>query len=92
MPCRRAGFIYQYYEAIEQDLEGSLEIVTTQMDTTVTTNVDNGLCQDFFELRMVRRYCINIPNSTTCLHCIYAYYIHLMLVVMSSIKNVVAMY
>ena len=50
---RRAGYLYQYYEAIEQDLEGLLEIVTTQMDTIETTDVGNGLCQDFFELRMV---------------------------------------
>jgi len=48
--CRRAGFIYQYYDAIEQDLEGSLDIVTRQEDGQ---EVEGGLCQDFFELQMV---------------------------------------
>ena len=50
---RRAGFIYQYFDAVAQDLEGSLEIVTTQMGNIETTSVDSGLCQDFFEFRMV---------------------------------------
>ena len=36
-----------------QDLEGSLEVVTTQMGNIETTSVDSGLCQDFFEFRMV---------------------------------------
>ena len=48
---RRAGFVYQYYDALDQDLEGSLDIVDTQMGTT--QSVVNGTCQDFFEFRMV---------------------------------------
>ena len=63
--CRRAGYVYQYYEAIEQDVEGLLEIVTTQMDTTETTSVNNGLCQDFFELRMVREH-KHVLTNTSC--------------------------
>ena len=51
--CRRAGFIYQYHDAVQQDLEGSLEIVTTEMGNIEATNVVNGICQDFFEFRMV---------------------------------------
>jgi len=47
---RSAGFIYQYYDAIEQDVEGSLDIVTGQEDSQ---EVVSGLCQDFFEFRMV---------------------------------------
>ena len=53
MCCRRAGFIYQYFEAVEQDLEGSLEITSTQMGSTETQRVVDGICQDFFEFRMV---------------------------------------
>ena len=72
--CRRAGYVYQYYEAIEQDVEGVLEIVSTQIDTTETTGVDNGLCQDFFELRMVREhkhvlYICTILSSMPCYDC-----------------------
>ena len=52
---RKDGFVYQYYEALEQDLEGSLEIDTSQTDTTETMSVVDGICQDFFEFRMVSK-------------------------------------
>jgi len=42
---RRPGFVFQYYEAIKQDLEGSLDIVGGQ--------VDSGFCQDYFEIQKV---------------------------------------
>jgi len=48
--CRRAGYVYQYYDGIQQDLEGSLDIVPMQVDSQ---EVVSGLCQDFFEFRMV---------------------------------------
>jgi len=48
--CRSAGFVYQYYEVIEQDLEGSLNIVPIQPNGQ---QVLSGLCVDFFEFQMV---------------------------------------
>jgi len=54
--CRRTGYVFQYYEAIEQELEGSLEIVTKQEDGQ---EVLNGSCVDFFEFQMVNhRSCV----------------------------------
>jgi len=47
---RRTGYAFQYFEAIEQELEGSLEIVTRQENVQ---EVIGGLCVDFFEFQMV---------------------------------------
>lgn len=58
--CRRNGYVYQYSEAIEQSIEGSLEIVTTVQQTGVKSEVIGGICQDFFEIRSVNR--INESN------------------------------
>ena len=51
---RRDGFVYQYFNT-EQDVEGSLEIVTTQIGGIESRSVINGSCPDFFEFRMVNR-------------------------------------
>lgn len=45
--CRGAGFVYQYHQRIKQDIEGSLEI------DDMNGHVTGGMCQDFFEFRMV---------------------------------------
>jgi len=47
---RRTGFVFQYYEAIKQDLEGLLNIVPRQGDSQ---EVVSGFCQDFFEIQLV---------------------------------------
>ena len=47
--------MYQYYEAIEQDVEGSLDITTMDMGDIQSMSVTAGACQDFFEFRMVNR-------------------------------------
>ena len=46
--------MYQYFSS-EQDVEGSLEIATTQTGDTQSMSVTNGSCPDFFEFRMVNR-------------------------------------
>ena len=51
---RRDGFVYQYFNT-EQDVEGSLEIRTTQTGDIESRSVINGSCPDFFEFRMVNR-------------------------------------
>jgi len=48
--CRRTGFVFQYHEAIQQDLEGSLIIVPRPGDSQ---EVVSGICQDFFEIQLV---------------------------------------
>ena len=53
--CRRNGFLYQYYEALEQNVEGSLDIVSTPVGDDLREEVASGTCQDFFEFRMVNR-------------------------------------
>ena len=51
---RNRGFLYQYYEAFHQDVEGYLQIdVSVDQHGTVIETVINGLCQDFFEFREV---------------------------------------
>ena len=51
--CRRAGFIYQYYEGWKQDLQGALNITKETINNFVVQEVHNGTCQDFFEFRQV---------------------------------------
>ena len=51
---RRAGFIYQYYEGLEQDLEGELNITEEIINNNVIQQVSHGICQDYFEFREVK--------------------------------------
>ena len=51
--CRRAGFVYQYYEGWQQDLQGSLKITEEIRNGNTVREVHNGTCQDFFEFREV---------------------------------------
>ena len=51
--CRRAGFIYQYYEGWRQDLQGALNITEETINNVLIKQVHNGTCQDFFEFREV---------------------------------------
>ena len=51
--CRRAGFIYQYYEGWQQDLQGSLNIIEEVRNGNTVREVRNGTCKDFFEFREV---------------------------------------
>ena len=52
--CRRAGFVYQYYEGLEQDLQGELNITEEIINNNVFQQVSDGMCQDFFEFREVQ--------------------------------------
>ena len=54
---------------IEQDIEGSLEIAATQMDSYNSAGSVTGICQDFFELRMVSIY--HMKTSTECICMMY---------------------
>ena len=56
--------MYQYYEAIEQDVEGSLVIDTMSVGGIETMSVTDGTCQDFFEFRMVRNKDMYIHSLT----------------------------
>ena len=50
-PCRNKGFIYQYIQVVDQELEGHLDI-KEEIDNNngiSKKSVTGGICQDFFE-------------------------------------------
>ena len=57
---------------VEQDVEGSLEIVATQMDSYDSAGNVTGICQDFFEFRMVSIYYMK-RSTEWYLHDAYSY-------------------
>jgi len=52
---RNKGFVYQYFQVIDQELQGNLDIEekVDRSGRIFTRSVTGGNCQDFFEFREV---------------------------------------
>jgi len=49
---RNRGFVYQYFQVVDQELQGHLDI-KEEIDRISKKSVIGGNCQDFFEFREV---------------------------------------
>ena len=50
---RNKGFIYQYFQVVDQELQGHLNIKEEIDEISKKSTVIGGNCQDFFEFREV---------------------------------------